>query len=209
MWCRRPLRSACSPCSAGNVCWAKPNHAFFKCQQSFAKFFHAASANAARTTAFTPHARMTCRCALRRRAPHRCHARKQWRGLQRFHATRARRHGCHRNAHGTRARHIHRQPAHRCDSIQDFASHKRVCAKTARTFRGVRACAQRSQRTWRRRAHLGAWPRPRDGRRAGRGCLARKNPRRFRRGFRVADESAISDRRFPAARHSRPGPAAR
>ena len=40
-WCCRLSRCACSLASAGNVCWAKPNHGFFHCQQPVAIFFHA------------------------------------------------------------------------------------------------------------------------------------------------------------------------
>ena len=42
-WCCRLSRCACSLASAGNVCWAKPNHGFFHCQQPVAIFFHACS----------------------------------------------------------------------------------------------------------------------------------------------------------------------
>ena len=38
-WCCRLSRCACSLASAGNVCWAKPNHGFFHCQQPVAIFF--------------------------------------------------------------------------------------------------------------------------------------------------------------------------
>lgn len=37
--CCRLSRCACSLASAGNVCWAKPNHGFFHCQQPVAIFF--------------------------------------------------------------------------------------------------------------------------------------------------------------------------
>ena len=40
-WCCRLSRCACSLASAGNVCWAKPNHGFFHCQQPVAIFFRA------------------------------------------------------------------------------------------------------------------------------------------------------------------------
>ena len=40
-WCCRLSRCACSLASAGNVCWAKPNHGFFHCQQPVAIFFDA------------------------------------------------------------------------------------------------------------------------------------------------------------------------
>jgi hypothetical protein len=39
--CRSLSRCACSLASAGNVCWAKPNHGFFHCQQPVAIFFRA------------------------------------------------------------------------------------------------------------------------------------------------------------------------
>ena len=40
-WCCRLSRCACSLASAGNVCWAKPNHGFFHCQQPVAIFLRA------------------------------------------------------------------------------------------------------------------------------------------------------------------------
>jgi hypothetical protein len=36
-WRCQPLCVACSPHPADHLCWAKPNHGFFQCQQSFAK----------------------------------------------------------------------------------------------------------------------------------------------------------------------------
>ena len=41
VWGRSLSRRACSLASAGNVCWAKPNHGFFHCQQPVAIFFRA------------------------------------------------------------------------------------------------------------------------------------------------------------------------
>ena len=134
MWCRRPLRSACSPCSAGNVCWAKPNHAFFKCQQSFAKFFHAAPATRAAHAADAPamHAcKATARCMpTTEQSP----ARKHWRGLQRYDQGK---HAARTGSVGRRAPRLHDvrcQRTHAASPTPDFASHKRVCAKSARTF---------------------------------------------------------------------------
>lgn len=82
--CCSSLRRVWSRCSAVIVCWTKPNHAFFTCQQSCAKFFSFASALAA------IEARMRVRnCPCRERM---CNlptsmqsaARKHWRGLQTF-----------------------------------------------------------------------------------------------------------------------------
>ena len=65
--CRWLLRSACSLSSAGNVCWAKPNHGFFHCQHLRRIFFHAARAGDVarqrdRSTQPRPGARAPRRC---------------------------------------------------------------------------------------------------------------------------------------------------
>ena len=86
-------RRACSLSSAGNVCWAKPNHGFFHCQQPVANFFHRnARANAQRHPRARPHridanhagcgcvdAAMRCMQALARPAAFRCDARARMR----------------------------------------------------------------------------------------------------------------------------------
>lgn len=48
------MRFACSLASVGNICWAKPKHAFFTCQQSFAKFFLAPANASAYANSNTP-----------------------------------------------------------------------------------------------------------------------------------------------------------
>lgn len=81
--CCRLSRCVCSLSSAGSVCWAKPNHAFFNCQQPDAVFFRARS----------PLHRQTCASVRRKHPPtiaSRNHTascsgvkREHWRGLQR------------------------------------------------------------------------------------------------------------------------------
>ena len=132
--CRWLLRSACSLASAGNVCWAKPNHAFFRCQQSFAKFFPSALAATARGARIAVH-----RCTQRTHHAHarmriRLPARKQQRGPQRFDAKWKRSDACHRHARPTCRDDTRRRGERHCGATPDFAPHKCVCAKTARTF---------------------------------------------------------------------------
>ena len=199
MWCRRPLRSACSPCSAGNVCWAKPNHAFFKCQQSFAKFFHAA--RTARTvdgpcasSMDTRSATMWC-VTMTERSP----AREYWRGLQRYsHRMHAARAGgaAHR---APRPHDADRQRTHAASPASDFASHKRVCAKSARTFSRRRTVAMPRIRAGGRRLAASTVP-----------GAGKKKPAAFPpRVFGNIACGRLSGLRFPAARRTRPDPAAR
>lgn len=66
-WCCRLSRCACSLASAGNVCWAKPNHGFFHCQQPVAIFFHARRRDVradARTHARHASIASPCRCVV-------------------------------------------------------------------------------------------------------------------------------------------------
>lgn len=88
-WCRRLLRCACSLASAGNVCWAKPNHAFFRCQQSFAKFFSGAQPAQSCSTAMMVARRVPRSRDGRTHAMHASPVRKRWCGPQRFDVARA------------------------------------------------------------------------------------------------------------------------
>lgn len=133
------LRSACSLASAGNVCWAKPNHAFFKCQQSFAKFFLAALASGASNTSTPTPPCMPCAHWTHGCAPSECRTCKRWRGLQQFQQAQASCCGRDCSACLVHACDVLRWRAWRCNSMPHFALHKRVCAKTARTFRACRA----------------------------------------------------------------------
>jgi len=142
--CRRLLRSARSLASAGNVCWAKPNHAFFGCQQSFAKFFFGALPTRARDVPIAASIDASHACDARMHARRASPARKHWRGLQHSADARARCIDDLHSASTTRARDAHRRCAFVCRRPPDFASHKRVCAKTARTF--PRALAVRARR---------------------------------------------------------------
>ena len=77
-------RRACSLSSAGNVCWAKPNHGFFHCQQPLQKFFRAGShaggaSRCAHGDARRVRARMQSACTCMHIA-----ANKQIRGFQSF-----------------------------------------------------------------------------------------------------------------------------
>ena len=71
-WCHPSSRCAGSLSSAGNVCWAKPNHAFFHCQQSSAPAFAQRAriaAHARRGHALCGRARGESGCAPRARMP--------------------------------------------------------------------------------------------------------------------------------------------
>ncbi len=132
--CRRLLRSACSLASAGNVCWAKPNHAFFRCQQSFAKFFSAALAATARDGRIVARRSSQHAHHMHTRMRSRSPACKQQRGLQRFDAKQKQFDADHCAAcPACRDDRRRRGERHR-EAAPDFAPHKCVCAKTARTF---------------------------------------------------------------------------
>ncbi|MCC7096715.1 MAG: hypothetical protein IT472_06020, partial [Thermomonas sp.] len=66
------------------VCWTKPNHAFFMCQQSCAKFFLATPAIIVSNAITTDAGQTINEPATSVHAMSRIAARKQWRGLQGF-----------------------------------------------------------------------------------------------------------------------------
>ena len=80
--CCSSSRRMWSRCSAVIVCWTKPNHAFFMCQQPCAKFFSFASAHAT-TDAHRRASKSACRKRTATRPVLPCiAARKYWRGFQ-------------------------------------------------------------------------------------------------------------------------------
>ena len=83
MLCCRLSRCVCSLASAGCVCWAKPKHAFFNCQQPEKLFFrfHATLLRHVRASmqCMQP-PRIASRSCKRMRKYAAC---KEWRGLQR------------------------------------------------------------------------------------------------------------------------------
>ena len=143
--CFRSSRRVCPLAPAGNVCWAKPNHAFFQCQQSFAKFFAApirhvvATSCNGRDTALPAslqrlhacRARVPCKQALARLA-----------AIPKTPMTHA---ASMRNADMRRMRARHRATRDAAGAARDFALHKHVCAEFAQDSNVARrasaACA--------------------------------------------------------------------
>ena len=81
--CCRLSRCVCSLSSAGNVCWAKPNHAFFNCQQPVDVFFQSRSSSHRQTCASMQREDPST-LASRNHATSRSHVKREhWRGLQR------------------------------------------------------------------------------------------------------------------------------
>ena len=167
VWCCRLSRCIRSLASAGNVCWAKPNHGFFNCQQPVANYFRRALAVRSKHVHAMP----------RRRTPeartHACKttfvipACKQWRGLQRF----FRCSDAHqREILRTRCACARRPRAaiDAADANANGAMRLRVAQarlrESARTFFALCGCRKRCSRISARRKT--------------------KNPRRCRRGFR-------------------------
>ena len=190
---RRLLRCACSRASAGNVCWAKPNHAFFRCQQSFAKFFFDAPITRARIACIAASAGTQRMRVMTRPTRSASPARKQRRGPQHSDAIRTQcdaPHSRKTSSHANDARHrcasADRRPSH-------FASHKCVCAKTARTFPRASRLHERSRTPARHAGCVQAgWSTTHAG---------KEKPAAF--PLRVPDRSgaeAISVLRFPAVR---------
>ena len=191
--CCRLSRCACSLASAGNVCWAKPNHGFFHCQQPVAIFFRdcrrGLRIHACRSASSASRARIGCMCnddasmgcmqAMARLAA--C-----------MHATRHRRKRC-RSMRATRMR------MQREDALRDSCgwnpqpSISRRTSRFAQKLRGLfarLACAD---------ARLARFN---DARKT-------KNPRCRHRGFRCSSATRLSGLRLPATRHTRPGRASR
>ena len=179
-------RRVCSLASAGNVCWAKPNHGFFECQQLRAKFF---AARRRRCASMRAQAGDGDRCATATRIAFACmhrHESEHWSGFRTQ----------WRNFHHARRTPSSARTRHACSTIDhphrlahadpDFAPHKRTCAKNARTPTSSTA------------------PRGRDPS-AGNERPAVATPRVFAGNRR----RRISARLLPAPRRNRPDPAAR
>ena len=176
-------------------CWAKPNHGFFQCQQPCANFLRAGLHRARmRATRTLRNGNARCHLAsMRVRQARRCA-----RALARFAGMRARTTGRLASAARSRDRATRIAPfapivrlASPQPRARVCASHKPVCAKTARAARPSIA-----------------WFRP--VRHRDRGSRAKKNPRRFHRGLHARPGRALlSDRRPRAIPRIRPGPAVR
>lgn len=189
MGCRL-LRFVCSLASAGNVCLAKPNHAFFNCQHSCRIFFGVARrriATHAHRWGADIRQRLLRASALRRAmALHAstdaaCGNTCTQRSNAACVASLAMKHAeC---THGTSFEQLGTTAMRTCVC----ASHKPDCAKTARTFFAMRSTSHPFSRA--RVAEKGkpATLPPRVD-----GCVA------------TLTSIAVSDRRRPATRHSRP-----
>lgn len=193
MSCCRLSRCVCSLSSAGGVCWAKPNHAFFNCQQPVDVFFRARAPLPRQRCA--PMTREYQASLASRNQAITCNRveHEHWRGLQRC------THACvecvvqfptrrvdGKRMHFARLENFWRASMQRCVC----ASHKSVCAKTARTFSGTRSTSHpipgariRRKKKTRDVAVAGRW---------------------------IPDwRGGISGRRLPATRRTHPGRAGR
>ena len=81
--CGRLSRFVLSLASAGNVCWAKPNHGFFNCQHPVAIIFRDTRMALVNDALAQPRRRPHLTHAQPRASPCANATRKQWRGLQR------------------------------------------------------------------------------------------------------------------------------
>ena len=179
-WCCRLSRCACSLASAGNVCWAKPNHGFFNCQHPVAIIFRD-----------TRMALVNDALAQQRRRPHLTHA--QPRASPCANASMHARakyaaFSAHlRDAVPSLSLRTNRSRAKRCLC----ALHKPVCAKLREHFRASKAIDAPPSRF--------SLPRKtKDPRRFHRGS---------RHGVRL--DARVSGLRLPAAPRRRPGRATR
>ena len=185
--CFRLLRFVCSLASAGNVCLAKPNHAFFNCQQAGTFFFRGRRparrlVRASRQPARRP---MIISCTHARTSLHA--TRKHWRGFQ--HRARKTPDAETCDVHARQRARCTRGKCMNLGIAMVFrgricASHKPVCAKTARTFFASADAAALI------RDHCGM-----------------KKPATFPSRVGGRDARSVSGLRLPAVRRSRPGPA--
>ena len=192
--CRRSCLD-CSLASAGNICWAKPNHGLFHCQQPVANFFPPASACAparVRRIARATTSQTRASHSMRALATSRMQATTRPAACMTQHAACATQAANHASPHAHACIATRRAHAPSCmRGANVCASHKSECAKNARTFFATRihfriACARFAPGKTR-------------------------NPRRFRRGFRMpsAGNQAVSGLRLPAVPRSRQAPAVR
>lgn len=194
----RLSRFVCSLSSAGNVCWAKPNHAFFNCQQLDDVFLRARALMLCHACPYTqcdyaPTIASCTHAAIRNDG-----RRKHWRGSQR----------CMHACAEYRMRFSTRRAATRVHALR---MHRTFCIGAEATMRlrvaqvGLREnCANFFRRAM-RFASDSAFDRA---------CVhCRKNhPRRCRRGwfrYRRRLLPSISGRRLPAIRRTRQGRAGR